>query len=97
MRELSTPNFHAPPEPGNIRPMTTPLAVPTIDIGPFLDGDARVRRATAAQVSAKGCAALCRFDMSACLAHDVLSQLGGIEQIRLKASRNLATQASLTL
>ena len=28
-----------------------PLAVPTIDIGPFLDGDARTRSATAAQVA----------------------------------------------
>jgi len=31
--------------------MTMPLAVPTIDIGPFLDGDARAGRATAAQVA----------------------------------------------
>ena len=31
--------------------MTTSLAVPTIDIGPFLDGDARTRNATAAQVA----------------------------------------------
>jgi len=31
--------------------MTTPLAVPTVDIGPFLDGDARTRSATAAQVA----------------------------------------------
>ena len=31
--------------------MTTPVAVPTIDVGPFLDGDARARNATAAQVA----------------------------------------------
>lgn len=31
--------------------MTTPLAVPTIDIRSFLDGDARAKRETAAQVA----------------------------------------------
>ncbi len=31
--------------------MITPLIVPTIDIGPFLDGDPRARSATAAQVA----------------------------------------------
>src|SRR5437762_101374 len=31
--------------------MPTPRAVPTIDIGPFLDGDARARRDIAAQVA----------------------------------------------
>ena len=31
--------------------MTRPLAVPTIDIGPFLDGDARARSVIAAQMA----------------------------------------------